>query len=70
MYDAKEAGRDRVAVFNVATGRQERMRTRLTWADRIRSALERDAFVVGVQSVGVRPAAVPDRRAMWRRASR
>jgi diguanylate cyclase (GGDEF)-like protein/PAS domain S-box-containing protein len=51
MYDAKEAGRDRVAVFNVATGRQERMSARLTWADRIRSALEHDAFVLHAQPI-------------------
>src|SRR5205807_4081114 len=42
MYDAKEAGRDRVQVYDAAEDRQERMQARLKWSDRIRDALEQD----------------------------
>jgi len=51
MYDAKETGRDKVTVFNVAAGRQERMQTRLTWADRIHDALEHEGFVLHAQPI-------------------
>ena len=51
LYDAKEAGRDRVAVYSAAEGRQVQMHTRLTWADRIRDALERDEFVLHAQAI-------------------
>ncbi len=46
MYDAKEAGRDRVAVYSAAEGREGRMKARLTWADRIRRALVEERFVL------------------------
>jgi diguanylate cyclase (GGDEF)-like protein/PAS domain S-box-containing protein len=51
MYDAKEAGRDRIRVYDSAQDRQERMRARLTWADRIRDALEEDRFVLHAQPI-------------------
>jgi len=51
MYDAKEAGRDRIRVYDSAQDRQERMRARLTWADRIRDALEADRFVLHAQPI-------------------
>lgn len=51
MYDAKEAGRDRVAVYDTTHGRQERMQDRLTWVDRIRDALEEERFVLHAQPI-------------------
>ncbi len=51
MYDAKEAGRDCVAVYSATEGREGRMKARLTWADRIRRALEEDAFVLHAQPI-------------------
>jgi diguanylate cyclase (GGDEF)-like protein/PAS domain S-box-containing protein len=51
MYDAKEAGRDRIRVYDSAQDRQERMRARLTWADRIRDALDEDRFVLHAQPI-------------------
>ncbi|MDE3130163.1 MAG: EAL domain-containing protein [Acidobacteriota bacterium] len=51
MYDAKEAGRDQVALY--ATGRddQPRMKARLEWIDRIRAALDRGQFRLYAQPV-------------------
>ena len=47
MYDAKEAGRDRVRRLHADRGpRRSGMQVRLTWADRIRHALEEDRFVL------------------------
>ena len=51
MYDAKEGGRDGVAVYSSAEGREGQMTTRLTWADRIRRALEEDSFVLHAQPI-------------------
>jgi diguanylate cyclase (GGDEF)-like protein/PAS domain S-box-containing protein len=51
MYDAKEAGRDRYEVYDVAQSRQDRMHARLTWVDRIRDALEHDRFVLHGQPI-------------------
>ena len=51
MYDAKEAGRDRVAVYSSTAGRDGRMRARLTWGDRIRHALEDGRFVLHAQPI-------------------
>ena len=49
MYDAKEAGRDRAVLYDAAEDREERMLSRMTWADRIRDALADDAFVLYAQ---------------------
>ena len=51
MYDAKEDGGDRVAVFDAAHGRRESLDQRLTWADRIHRALENDEFVLQAQPI-------------------
>ncbi len=51
MYDAKEAGRDRVEVYALAQNRHGRMQARLTWVDRIRDALENDHFVLHAQPI-------------------
>jgi diguanylate cyclase (GGDEF)-like protein/PAS domain S-box-containing protein len=51
MYDAKEAGRDRVQVYDSAANRQQRMQARLTWVDRIRDAIETDGFELHAQPI-------------------
>jgi EAL domain-containing protein (putative c-di-GMP-specific phosphodiesterase class I) len=51
MYDAKEAGRARVVVYDATEDREERMLSRMTWADRIREALVNDDFVLYSQPV-------------------
>jgi diguanylate cyclase (GGDEF)-like protein/PAS domain S-box-containing protein len=51
MYDAKEAGRARAVVYDAAEDRQERMLSRMTWADRIREALVTHSFVLHSQPV-------------------
>jgi diguanylate cyclase (GGDEF)-like protein/PAS domain S-box-containing protein len=51
MYDAKEAGRDRVEVYDSANGRQGRMQARLAWVDRIRDAIEDNRFVLHGQTI-------------------
>ncbi|MFA9271899.1 MAG: putative bifunctional diguanylate cyclase/phosphodiesterase [Baekduiaceae bacterium] len=51
MYDAKEAGRDRIAEAATAETRQAGTRTRLTWMDRIRDALDDERFVLYAQPI-------------------
>jgi diguanylate cyclase (GGDEF)-like protein/PAS domain S-box-containing protein len=51
MYDAKEAGRARAVLYDATEDRQERMLSRMTWADRIREALAADAFVLHAQPI-------------------
>jgi len=51
MYEAKEAGRDRVVLLDAAEGAQTQMRARLTWAERIRDALENDHFQLFQQPI-------------------
>ena len=51
MYDAKEAGRDRVAVYDVHAARHERMQARLNWSERIEEALASDRFVLHAQPI-------------------
>jgi diguanylate cyclase (GGDEF)-like protein/PAS domain S-box-containing protein len=51
MYDAKEAGRARAVLYDAAEDREERMLSRMTWADRIRDALASDAFTLYAQPV-------------------
>jgi diguanylate cyclase (GGDEF)-like protein/PAS domain S-box-containing protein len=51
MYDAKEAGRNRVSVYSSREDREGRMKARLTWADRIRRALAEDRFVLHAQPI-------------------
>ena len=51
MYDAKEAGRDQVAVSRGDGLSQARMKGRVTWAERIRRALEEDRFVLLAQPI-------------------
>jgi diguanylate cyclase (GGDEF)-like protein len=51
MYDAKEAGRDTISIYDTAEHRQTRMQARLSWAERIRRALENDGFVLYAQPI-------------------
>jgi diguanylate cyclase (GGDEF)-like protein/PAS domain S-box-containing protein len=50
MYDAKEAGRDRAATYSAERG-FSRMKARITWAERIRDALEEDRFTLYAQPI-------------------
>jgi diguanylate cyclase (GGDEF)-like protein/PAS domain S-box-containing protein len=51
MYDAKEAGRDRAAIHSSQEGGTSRMKARITWAERIREALEEDRFTLYAQPI-------------------
>jgi diguanylate cyclase (GGDEF)-like protein/PAS domain S-box-containing protein len=51
LYDAKEDGRDAVALFSTAEHAQSRMKGRITWAHRIRAALEGDRFTLLAQPI-------------------
>ncbi|WP_148260889.1 bifunctional diguanylate cyclase/phosphodiesterase [Conexibacter woesei] len=51
MYDAKEAGRDRAATFSSQERGASRMKARITWAERIRDALEEDRFTLYAQPI-------------------
>jgi diguanylate cyclase (GGDEF)-like protein/PAS domain S-box-containing protein len=51
MYDAKEAGRDRAATYSSAERGASRMKARITWAERIREALEEDRFTLYAQPI-------------------
>ncbi len=50
MYDAKDAGRDRVFIAS-ADVHQERVKSRQTWLERIRDALEQDRMVLLAQPI-------------------
>jgi diguanylate cyclase (GGDEF)-like protein/PAS domain S-box-containing protein len=49
MYSAKESGKDRVALASVAT--RERMRSRVTWAERVRRAVKEGLFELYCQPI-------------------
>jgi diguanylate cyclase (GGDEF)-like protein/PAS domain S-box-containing protein len=51
MYDAKEAGRARATVYTAGEERGQRMQARITWADRVREALEEERFVLHAQEI-------------------
>jgi EAL domain-containing protein (putative c-di-GMP-specific phosphodiesterase class I) len=51
MYEAKEAGRDRCILLDATEGPQTQMRARLTWSERIRTALEEDRFQLFQQPI-------------------
>lgn len=52
MYDAKEAGRDRWALYAVGDGgEQPRMKARLSWLARVRWAIEQRAFDLLAQPI-------------------
>jgi diguanylate cyclase (GGDEF)-like protein/PAS domain S-box-containing protein len=49
MYSAKEGGKDRVAVASTTT--KERMRSRVTWAERVRRAVQDGLFELYCQPI-------------------
>ena len=51
MYDAKEAGRNRVSVYGLTDDHQERMQARLTWGERIRRSLDENRLVLHAQPI-------------------
>jgi diguanylate cyclase (GGDEF)-like protein/PAS domain S-box-containing protein len=51
MYDAKEAGRNQVALCAAGEYAQARMRGRVTWAERIRVAIEEERFSLVAQPI-------------------
>jgi diguanylate cyclase (GGDEF)-like protein/PAS domain S-box-containing protein len=52
LYDAKEAGRDRFAVYGGEEGDAEpQVKVRITWAERIRAALDGDGLVLLAQPI-------------------
>jgi EAL domain-containing protein (putative c-di-GMP-specific phosphodiesterase class I) len=51
MYDAKEAGRNQVAVYATDDQAQARMKGRITWAERIAVALEQERFTLVAQPI-------------------
>jgi len=51
MYEAKDAGRDRYALSSTGQPRQDDLRHRNTWVERIREALAQDLFVLHAQPI-------------------
>ncbi len=52
MYAAKAGGRDRLVVYTTSEGRRARATAKLSWAERIRDALDRDdGFVLHMQPI-------------------
>ena len=52
MYAAKAGGRDRLVVYTTSEGRNARATAKLSWAERIRQALDRDdGFVLHMQPI-------------------
>ena len=51
MYEAKQAGRDRIAVHGTSTARRGAEGERVAWPDRIRDAFSNDGFVLHYQPI-------------------
>jgi diguanylate cyclase (GGDEF)-like protein/PAS domain S-box-containing protein len=51
MYEAKQAGRNRFALYNAGRGRREPVSVRLAEAENLRTALENDRFVLYAQPI-------------------
>jgi diguanylate cyclase (GGDEF)-like protein/PAS domain S-box-containing protein len=51
MYDAKEAGRDKVVRYDSTSARQARMEAKVTWAERTRAALAENRLVLHAQPI-------------------
>jgi diguanylate cyclase (GGDEF)-like protein len=51
MYDAKDAGRGRICFYDDGENPRHRMRSRLTWAERIRTAIDEDRFALHAQPI-------------------
>ena len=62
MYDAKDAGRNRVTVYRPELGARARMEARLAWSTRIREALDQDGFELYAQPIEALAPDVGERR--------
>jgi diguanylate cyclase (GGDEF)-like protein/PAS domain S-box-containing protein len=51
MYDAKEAGRDRIGMATAETIDERSLKARMHWLDRIRKALDEESFVLYCQPI-------------------
>ena len=51
LYEAKDSGRDRLAVYGSGDGGKGRARNRLSWLERIRAAVENDHFLIHFQPI-------------------
>jgi diguanylate cyclase (GGDEF)-like protein/PAS domain S-box-containing protein len=51
MYEAKESGRDSLCFYEPAAARRAQMQARITWADRIRKALDEDRLTLYAQPI-------------------
>jgi EAL domain-containing protein (putative c-di-GMP-specific phosphodiesterase class I) len=51
MYEAKEAGRDRIAVANAEAVDERSLRARMQWLERIRRAIDDESFVLYCQPI-------------------
>jgi diguanylate cyclase (GGDEF)-like protein len=51
MYEAKERGKDRLAVFDPSEDRRQQAKAGLSWAERIRAALRDDLFLLHAQPI-------------------
>jgi diguanylate cyclase (GGDEF)-like protein len=51
MYDAKEAGRDRIGMATAETVDERSLKARMHWLERIRKALDDESFVIYCQPI-------------------
>ena len=51
MYEAKTAGRDRIALYTPMAVREANIESRLAWVGRVRRAVEEDQFVLYAQPI-------------------
>jgi EAL domain-containing protein (putative c-di-GMP-specific phosphodiesterase class I) len=51
MYEAKEAGRDRVGMASAASVDERSLKARMHWLERIRRALDEESFIVYCQPI-------------------
>jgi diguanylate cyclase (GGDEF)-like protein/PAS domain S-box-containing protein len=60
MYDAKEAGRDRIGMATAETVDQRSLKARMHWVERIRTALDEESFIVYCQPIAdIETGAIP-----------
>jgi diguanylate cyclase (GGDEF)-like protein/PAS domain S-box-containing protein len=51
MYDAKEAGRDRIGMATAETVDERSVKARMHWVERIRHALDEESFIIYCQPI-------------------
>src|SRR4051812_33927991 len=51
MYDAKEAGRDKIAMASAETVDERSLKSRMQWLERIRRALDEETFILHCQPI-------------------